>query len=316
MKKNLVWLVGTGEMGIEYAKVLKELKVDFLPIGRGENSCSNFFNKTGVKSISGGIELFLENNPELPKSVIVAVGIESLATTTELLLNYGVINILLEKPGVGSPHEIHGLYNLSNEKNAKVMLAYNRRFYSSIMKAKELIALDGGLKSFNFEFTEWSHIVKTLEKHPTEHGFWFLGNSSHVIDTAFYISGAPIELAAFYTGGTTWHPSSSVFAGSGKCENNVLFSYSANWEGPGRWSIEFITNHRRLILRPMESLLEQRIGSVVLNSVEIDNILDIQFKPGLYLQTKAFIEENFNEFCDIKEQYFMITNFYNKMSGY
>lgn len=316
MKNNKIWLVGTGEMGIEYAKVLIDLNVDFLVIGRGENSCNHFFDVIGINPISGGLELFLQNNPTLPESVVVAVGIESLSSTTKTLLNYGVKKILLEKPGVGSPVEIQSLYALSMAKEAIVMLGYNRRFYSSVIKAKELIELDGGVKSFNFEFTEWSHVVKTLKKHINEHNFWFLGNSSHVIDTAFYVCGTPIEFSTYYTGGTEWHPSSSIFAGAGICQNNILFSYSANWEGPGRWSIEFITNKRRLILKPMENLQEQLIGSIAINPVLIDDSLDIQFKPGLYLQTKEFIEGNYDCFCDISEQHNMINKVYNKMSGY
>lgn len=316
MKSKIVWLIGTGEMSLEYAKVLIDLKINFIAIGRGEISCNIFFKETGMKPITGGLELYLHSKPVLPDSVIVAVGIESLSSTAMSLLNYGVKNILLEKPGVGSPDEIERLFNLSIEKKAKVVLAYNRRFYSSIIKAKELIALDGGVKSFNFEFTEWSHIVENLQKPKVVHNFWFLANSTHVIDTAFHVCGAPVELSAYFTGGTEWHPSSSVFAGSGKCKNNTLFSYSANWEGPGRWSVEFITNVRRLILRPMEKLQEQIIGSVMINPIEIDDTLDIQFKPGLYLQTKDFIEEEYTNFCDISEQFYMINNVYNKMSGY
>ena len=66
----------------------------------------------------------------------------------------------------------------------------------------------------------------------------------------------------------------------------------------------------------MESLEEQLIGSVAINPVLIDNSLDIKFKPGLYLQTRDFIEGKYDEFCDISEQYYMINNVYKKMSGY
>ena len=316
MKSKEIWLIGTGEMGIEYAKVLLELNIEFTPIGRSETSCNNFLEKTGLQPYVGGLKFYLESNPVLPNAVIVAVGIESLSSTTEVLLQYGVKKILLEKPGVGSPEEIQGLYDASKINSAKILLAYNRRFYSSIIKLKELIDVDGGVKSFNFEFTEWSHIVKALKKHPVEHNYWFLGNSSHVIDTAFYVCGAPTEFSAYFTGGTEWHPSSSIFTGAGKCKNDILFSYCANWEGPGRWSLEFVTKTRRLILRPMESLQEQLIGSVAINPVLIDNSLDIQFKPGLYLQTRDFIEGKYDEFCDISEQYYMINNVYKKMSGY
>lgn len=314
--KNSIWLIGTGEMGREYAKVMNDLNYDFIAVGRSENSAITFFNETGVEAITGGLELFLSKNPTMPDAVIVAVGIESLSETAIQLLNYGVKNILLEKPGVGSPKEIDTLNELCSLKAANVLLAYNRRFYSSILKAKELINMDGGVKSFNFEFTEWSHSIKNLQKDPIEHNFWFLGNSSHVIDTAFNLCGIPTEMSSYFTGGTNWHPASSIFAGAGICPNNVLFSYIANWEGPGRWNLEIVTKDRRLILKPMEILQEQKIGSIEINPILIDNNLDISFKPGIYLQTKAFINGDYSNFCTLSEQEKMIKNFYIKMSGY
>lgn len=197
-------------------------------------------------SISGGIENYLATKPLMPEKVIVAVGIEALSSTTSLLIEHGVKDILLEKPGVGHASEIYPLTEMAEKHSANVLLAYNRRFYSSVLKAQEIIEADGGVQSFSFEFTEWSNIIKGLKKHPAEHNNWFLGNSTHVIDTAFYLGGKPKEIAAFVKGGLSWHPSSSVFAGAGIAEGGALFSYTANWEGPGRWSIDIITKKKSI----------------------------------------------------------------------
>jgi predicted dehydrogenase len=142
----------------------------------------------------------------MPDAAIVAVGIESLAEATIQLLNYGVNYILLEKPGIGFASEIGPMVALANQKQATVVLAYNRRFYSSVLKAGEIILEDGGVTSFNFEFTEWSHVIRTLEKHPAEHHNWFLGNSTHIIDTAFFLGGKPKELSSYFKGSLDWHP--------------------------------------------------------------------------------------------------------------
>ena len=50
--------------------------------------------------------------------------------------------------------------------------------------------------------------------------------------------------------------------------------------------------------------------------LEIDYSLEKNFKPGLYNQTKAFLNSEFSEFCSLKEQYHLIKNIYNKISGY
>jgi predicted dehydrogenase len=311
-----IWIVGSGLMGIEYAKVLNALNAEFITIGRGQKSCSTFNEQTGNIAISGGLVSFLETKPVLPQAVIVSVGIEALTETTLLLLNYGVKYILLEKPGVGYPAEIRMLTEASQINKATILLAYNRRFYASVLKAEEIIVADGGVSSFNFEFTEWSHIISTLTKHPAEHQNWFLGNSTHVIDTAFFLGGIPKELCAFYKGTLDWHKSSSNFAGAGVSEKNALFSYHANWEAPGRWVIEILTRKNRLIFKPMESLQIQVLGSVAVNPIELDDQLDKDFKPGFYLQTKEFLENKHERFCKIEDQLYMIDNFYNKMSGY
>jgi predicted dehydrogenase len=311
-----IWLIGTGAMGIEYAKVLNALSCEYTTIGRSEDNCNHFFSITGKKPVSGGLASFLDIKPVAPKAAIVATGIESLAEVTTLLLGHGVSYILLEKPGVGYAREMAIICELAAKHQAKILLAYNRRFYASVQKSKQLIAEDGGITSFQFEFTEWSHVIRGLNKTSVEHQNWFLGNSTHVIDTAFYLGGLPKEICSYVKGGVSWHTASSVFAGAGISEDGALFSYHANWEAPGRWVIEAETKHRRFIFKPLETLQVQEIGSIAINPVEIDNFLDLQFKPGLYKQTQAFLEYDLSKFGDVFFQKDMIEKVYLKMANY
>lgn len=311
-----IWLIGTGAMAIEYAKVLQALDVNFITVGRGEKNAQAFENATNAHALRGGLAEFLESRPEVPFGAIVAVGVEVLAEATLQLINFGVTNILLEKPGVAQPSEIGNLVRTADSKKANVVLAYNRRFYSSVLKAQEIIQADGGVTSFNFEFTEWSHVIKNLNKPKVTLENWFLANSTHVADTAFFLGGIPSRLSAYYKGGTSWHPGGSIYSGAGESKTGALFSYQANWEAPGRWVIEILTAKNRLYFKPMESLQIQEIGSVAVNPVEIDDQLDKDFKPGFYLQTKAFLEEEFGRFCSLSDQQHHLNNHYLAMSGY
>lgn len=312
----MIWIVGAGLMATEYVKVLQSLKEEFVIIGRSEENCKKIRDTYNVKVVSGGLSAFLKTNPQLPQKAIVSVGIEALSLTTKELIEYGVKTILLEKPGVGFSSEIDSLLSTANENNVDVLLAYNRRFYSSVLKAEEIIKADGGVTSFNFEFTEWGHVISTLNKTREELNNWFLGNSSHVIDTAFFLGGLPDQLCAFYKGSLSWHPASSRFSGAGVSVSGALFSYHANWEAPGRWVLEISTAKSRLLFKPMETLQIQLIGSVAVNPVEIDDTIDKQFKPGLYLQTLAFLKNDWGRFCTLAEQKMMIDKYYLKMSGY
>ncbi|MDR2424023.1 MAG: Gfo/Idh/MocA family oxidoreductase [Prevotellaceae bacterium] len=297
----MIWLIGVGYMGIEYAKVLDSLKKEHIAIGKGEKNAAIFTETTRHEVVTGGLFLFLSQNPPLPESAIVAASAENLAETAAALMQYGVKKILLEKPGAMSLAEINSLLEIANKTQSLVQIAYNRRFYSSTLKAEEIIKADGGVTSFHFEFTEWAHIIENLNKPQSILANWFLGNSTHVVDLAFFLGGVPKEMKCFTIGELLWHKP-AIFSGAGITNSNVLFSYHANWRAPGRWSVELLTSKHRLYFKPMETLQIQKTGSVTVEPVEIDDRLDKDFKPGLFLQTQAFINNDYTRFCSLKEQ--------------
>ncbi len=310
-----VWLIGAGKMALEYAKVFKAQKVDFLTIGRGEESAESFERHVNTRVIRGGIGDYLKEHPKVPDYAIICVGVEQLKNATVQLLSHGVKEILVEKPGGINKQEIQEVNDLSEVKKVHVYIAYNRRFYASVERAEEIIAAEGGAASFNFEFTEWSHEIEKLVKAPGVKERWFLANSTHVVDMAFYLGGIPEKLSCYNAGSLPWHPSSSVFAGAGISETGALFSYQANWEGPGRWGVEVCTRMSRLIFRPLEKLQIQKKGSVNIEMVDINDELDREFKPGLYKQVETFFDNRKNRLCSIKEQ-LKIVDTYNKMANY
>lgn len=299
--KQKVLLVGAGQISVDYFNVLRNLDSDIVVVGRGEKSAKQFFDKTGFKAITGGLSKFLLMNNIVFSKAIVAVGVEELKNTTVQLINHSFNSILVEKPAGLTFQEIQDVASYSEEKNVDVFVAYNRRFYASVKKAQEIILDDGGVTSFNFEFTEWSHVIEKLVKAQGVKENWFLGNSTHVVDLAFYLGGKPKEISGYTIGGLDWHPKASVFTGAGITENGALFSYQANWESPGRWGVEILTKKHRLILRPLEKLQIQNIGSVNIEFVELDCELDKQYKPGLYLQTEYFITNKCQYLLPIQE---------------
>jgi len=194
-------------------------------------------------------------------------------------------------------------------------LAYNRRFYEATRKARKIILTDGGATSLHFEFTEWSHKIEEIEGKADIKSVWLLANSTHVIDLAFHLCGWPKDWQSWSSGSVDWHPASARFSGAGMTDQNVLFSYSADWEAPGRWGVEVLSRKNRLILRPMEQLQVTPLGSVKVESVPLEDKLDHDFKPGLYLQTEAFLKQDATHFCTLEEQV-KHTEFYEKMAGY
>lgn len=311
----MIWLIGAGGMSIDYAKVLHAQKKEIIVIGRGEASARLFEEKTKHAVLVGGLGKFLSTSPDVPEAAIVSVGVEQLYSMSMQLLKYGVKHLLVEKPAGMDAEQIRAVADEAKAQQASVYVAYNRRFFSSVLAAKAIVEQDGGVDSFNFELTEWGHVIGTLTKGEGVLENWFLANTSHVTDLAFYLGGKPEQLSCFTNGSTDWHQRSANFAGAGQTASGALFNYHGNWNAPGRWSVEVLTKKHRLILRPMERLQIQNIGSVAMEFVDIDDALDKTYKPGLFSQVKGFIAGDHEGLCSLAEQLEMV-GYYQQMAGY
>lgn len=301
-------IVGAGPMSIEYAKVLDGQKREYIVVGNSKVGAVNFEKAVNKKVILGGVEKWIEDcsgEDFNSYKAIVAVNENLLGSITMKLLKANFKDILVEKPGGLNLEEIKNVSALAAEKKAVVYIGYNRRFLASTIKVQELIKHDGGLTSFNFEFTEWGHIIKDLIKNEGVLEEWFIQNSSHVIDLAFYIGGSPIEMKSFISGSSSWHPKGTVFSGAGITENKALFSYNANWESAGRWWVEFLTKEHRFIMKPMEKIFIQKRGSIQVDELIINDEYDQLYKPGLFKQVEAFVEFE-NKLMTIDDQVKMI----------
>ena len=314
--KNVdVLLIGAGYMAVEYAKVLKDLNRKFIVVGRGEESAKKFEEKTGIQVHRGGLNDFISTHDTLPSYAIIAVNAPNLAEACLSLLQCGVKNILVEKPGALNFEDFQKIRKIMKEKSAEVSVAYNRRFYASVRKVAEIIKEDGGVTSFQFEFTEWLHVLEESGRLAEVLPYLFFSNSTHVVDLAFFLCGKPKEITCYKMATMPKYTYSSLFAGVGISEHNAPFTYQANWMAPGRWGVEILTNKHRLILRPLEKLQIQHLKSVKTDFVEIEDSLDNLYKPGLFLETQAFLDknENFKNLCSFEEQCNML-HIYKEMS--
>ena len=316
-----VLLIGAGYMGLEYAKVLTALpqeqpdkfpSLSFSIIGRGDHSSKNFTEKTGLPVQHSPAQDMWSSGKYT--EAIVAVNIDQLYTVTADLIKAGCKKILVEKPGALNSDELAHLAELAKTHQAEVMIGYNRHFYSSVMAAQKLIEEDGGLLSMHFEFTEWNHQIEAIERPAVVKENWFLGNSTHVADLAFFIGGKPTNWKTYTAGSLHWHSKASMFAGAGVTDKNVIFSYCANWQSPGRWNIELMTANHRIHLRPMEKLHVQKTGSLAIENVPLDDRLDISYKPGLFLQTASFLDgSEHDRKIFIAEQAYMAKDVFDKI---
>jgi predicted dehydrogenase len=311
----MIYVIGAGFMAREYARVLKALDEKFLVIGRGEQATEKLKSELDIEAVSGGLSNFIEVKGQVPDSAIVCTPVDTLASITLELLAFGVKKILLEKPGALSVSDLINIKEKAAENNADVLIGYNRRFFQSTIALEKILEKEE-LIAANFEITEWSHLIANDNSPETVKQKWVLANTSHVIDLVMHITGQFKELSSFVSGKLSWHESAARFVGSGISNKGILISYCGYWDGPGRWSAEFVTTKNRYIFRPMEKLQIQKVGSVAVDfEKKIDYTLDEKFKPGIYLQTTEFLKGSYRKICTIEEQIIAFKQ-YNKIAGY
>jgi predicted dehydrogenase len=311
--KIKVLLVGTGPMAVAYSQVLSAQSISFEVVGRGAISAETFFTATAKKPVTGGLCNFLESTTDLFTHAIIATGTEALTTSLNAITDHGISHILIEKPAAISIEELENNSINFLPFSDTIFVAYNRHFYSSVYEAQRLIEEDGGLQSMNFEFTEWTHKIDSSKKAEGVMNNWFYANSTHVVDLAFFLAGKPEKWCAFSKSGKlSWHEKTN-YSGAGITENGVVFSYLSNWESAGRWAIELLTERRRIYLKPLEGVSIQQKGSVVVKEHDFDTTVDIEFKPGLYKQVQAFLENDASRFVTIKQHLENSISIYKKI---
>ena len=247
-----VLIVGGGWMAYQYALALSRMNIkDVTIISKTKDNVKKISNEFGFRSLYGGYE---KNLPLMKKMdlVIIATPVHLLLPIIELALRCGQANILVEKPASLYSEDL--LVAAEKIKNQRVRVAYNRLLYANFFLLKYLTEEEGGISSCHFTFTEWLHTINFKNTLPDAYRRFGISNSLHVISMAAELIGFPKEISAYQSGKLDWHPSGSIFVGSGITEKGISFSYHADWESSGRWGIEVMTKENAYRLIPLEDL--------------------------------------------------------------
>ena len=298
LKDKSVLIIGGGYMGKEYAKALTHLDIqDVTILTRTVQEPSVFSTKFKYKVYHDGFEKHLATIGK-KDLVIIATPTELLIPAAKLAIETGQNKILLEKPGSLFVEELTSLNKIITKQ--KVRIGYNRLMYTNFHKLKLLTEDEGGILSCKFDFTEWTHKIPFNVYQNDEYKFWGISNSLHLISMAFELIGIPKEMSSSQSGNLDWHPSGSIFIGYGYSEQNIPFSYHANWESSGRWEIQVMTKNNTYRLMPLEDIYVCKKGTVDWIKVNFD----VTYKNVKF----GIAEEIFSMLNDkLEEQIGMIT---------
>lgn len=298
-----ILLNGYGYMGKEYAKILRKHKIEFIIVKQSYKD-----NDVDEKIIYGGIEKIIKKDVIDCTHAIIATPIDKLEEHLEIIINLGIVNILIEKPG-GLNTE-----NMRRFVNYNIYVAYNRRFYKSVCELLNRINYDGGITSFTFNMTELINKIDISKYNEKVLNKWIISMTSHLLDLVFFICGKPdsITCKTITKNKISWH-ANEIFIGHGNI-GDILFSYHGNWLSGGRWKIEICTNNGLYILCPLEELSVQYKGEFEIKNIELETD---EFKCGLEEMVNSYLFNNNDvRLVTLKEQCDNIDYIYNIIGGY
>ncbi len=302
-----ILIIGAGPISIDYAKVIDALNVKYVIFQRSSSNKKvpdnlNLIKRDSIKDLD--LNEFTH--------IINCVDLENQAKVNFFLLQNSNAKILSEKPGFIFEADYLKALNLSKEIKSNFFVAYNRRFFQSVIKLKELSELDGGITSMHFEFTEWQKSVEETNISMKLKEKWALLNSSHVIDLAFFICGNPKDINCETFAALDWHPRSAIMKGYGVTFLGIPFSFSSDWSSAGRWEINIFTKRRKFILSPLEKLKYIEKETVLIKDFEMSND---NFKHGFYKQIDSFLFNNAKNIPSLENAYYL-NKIVTKICGY
>lgn len=263
-----VLIIGAGWMAEQYCQALAQMGIRKVCVAsRSKKSARTCCAKFGFRPFHGGYEKCL---PDLGTFdlVIVATPVHELKPAAIHAIECGNKNILVEKPASLYSSELFEWAKDSDDRNVRIRIAYNRLVYPNLWKLKELVQSEGGITSCRYTFTELVHTINFDKDRSDVYERWGVANSLHVISMAHDLIGLPKEMQTYQFGKLKWHPSGDRFVGAGVTQENIPFSYHADWSSAGRWGIEIVTPQNAYRLIPLEQLYRCKKGTFSWEPVE------------------------------------------------
>lgn len=289
-------LVGFGEIGKEYLKVADRLGITNITVcSRSKANLAALSSRKNVRTISGGYEN-LREKIDADTTVIIATPIPTLLQGVQTVVELGCRNLLIEKPVALSSAELVGFSERLEALGVNATVAYNRIGYPSLIEARYQIANGGApLTLAHYEFTELSNRFDPKNYGDKVMSRWGIANSAHVMSLAHSLIGLPQNWDARCTGNDiAWHPTGSVFVGSGVSESSIPFTYFANWGGTGRWSVSVETKEAAYQFCPLEKLYCRRKNFGPFEEIPV-TLFSSETKPGFLEQVATLLNPELRE---------------------
>jgi predicted dehydrogenase len=283
MSEIRLGVVGVGPISVEHIKV-----VEAICGMRVTGITSRRFNKAleFTKKINSEIRVY-ETVKDLVSrgrvdGLLILVSCPEMYSVVKECCRFG-IPIFLEKPPGLSLRETEDLAKEADKYSVKNMVGFNRRFYSIFRKGVEIIKSHGDIRGVMIEGHErfWK-VIPQVDQRLREN--WLFANSTHTIDLIRFFGG---NVERFFPLSRGRHEKyGDQFQASFEFDSGAIGSYVSHWYSPGGWSVRLFGDGVTVEYKPLE------VGKWVDSDFQEHEILpdkqDSEFKPGFFLQMKAY----------------------------
>lgn len=278
-------IIGYGKIGSKHHQVFDALGAKVITSCNRSEAGRQRAKEAGIPNTYSSFHEMLKK--EKLDGVVCATSLFNNQQVAKEIIPYQ-IPILLEKPPGTSLVELEELISLQEQHKTLVMLATNRIWYSVLHKAIEDI---GGLDQIEGVQVMWSENPQRLKE---KRGFTDeqirtrnFTNSIHGFSILHFLCG---ELSDYHVAGLQgdgfyrWNMSLQ-----GVSNRGVVGQFTSSWSSILPWRLSFYGQNKIYDFAPLEQCtctdLTNRTKKQILGEA-----FDKDFKPGFYLQGKAFID--------------------------
>lgn len=250
-------VIGYGNMGRQFVNALRALGIRRIRVcSHPTGDLKSLENDSSVETVVGEFE-DLDCRPTPEETGIIATPAPLLVPAARRLASLGFRRLLIEKPVSLWSTQIQRLSEYLDRQGVEAVCGYNRIAYPSFHEVRSRTDAEGGITSCTYNVTELIKPDWTQRFSSDDLCRWGVSNSLHLVGMAHGLIGPPKSWSSHRSGVLDWHPTGSVFVGSGMSSRDIPFAYHADWGSKGRWSVEVHTAVSTYRLCPIEEVMRK-----------------------------------------------------------
>ena len=278
-------VVGAGNIAQRHLEVLTDLREGCVTtlVDTNLRVLEETGARFGVANRLNSHESLLEK--DRPDAVFVLVSVLQVATVAADFIRSGIPTFLEKPPGLYTS-ETRALADLARAAGTPAMVGVNRRFYSTLLKGRELVLESGPVRSVTVDAHEDIRRVRENPKFPEEvMKRWSVANGIHALDLLRFFGGDVASVRTMHH--TVEGPMPDCCSALLTFAGGAVGRASMDWFAPGGHRVEVRGIGVTFTSAPGQSATIKR-RDVQPENVEGDEI-DRRYKAGFYRQDRAFL---------------------------